>query len=317
MNLRVEHLLLLQLSLVASQCCDTVSVLLSGDALGAQWGKAGEYTVVANVMTSGRPVYQKGSDYLYFWGAYADWVVGTDYNENSGPGIYWLGSTSNDNAACPALASAWEYWNNDWRASSGISVACTSPPSPPCCDTVSVLLSGDALSAVPNMAGEYAVVANVMTSGRPVYQKGSEYLYFCPECADWMVGSDYNMNSGWLGGTSSDNAACPVLASAWEYWDGNGWQASSSISVACPTPPSPPLLPYPPSSPPPPPLLHPPPPPCPSSVSLASRTRSHKTAGTAEGTPVQKTSGCSASTTHPLFRKCAKNVVRLPSRPSR
>ena len=193
MNLRVEHLLLLQLSLVASQCCDTVSVLLSGDALGAQWGKAGEYTVVANEIRQAEQAERtrRAPDYLYFWGAYADWVVGTDYNENSGPGIYWLGSTSNDNAACPALASAWEYWNNDWRASSGISVACTSPPSPPCCDTVSVLLSGDALSAVPNMAGEYAVVANVMKSGRPVYQKGSEYLYFSPNAPTGWSASDY------------------------------------------------------------------------------------------------------------------------------
>ena len=50
--------------------------------------RAGDYTVVPGVTQDGRQVYQKGSEYLYFWAG--DWLVGPDFT------LAGIKSTSDD-----------------------------------------------------------------------------------------------------------------------------------------------------------------------------------------------------------------------------
>ena len=122
-------------------------------------------------------------------------------------------------------------------------------PPPPCpCDTVSVLLSGGALSSHSSRAGDYALVDGVTSGGRPVYRRADgSYLYFWASISDWLVGPDYTSSIAWLVSIDDDNAACPTDTSSWLYWDGSDWMLGG-VSITCLSPPPPP----PPPSPPPP-----------------------------------------------------------------
>ncbi len=65
-----------------------------------------------------------------------------------------------------------------------------------------------------NKEGKVSETSIPVTGGRPVYQKGSDYLFFSALSADWFIGSDYNSNRAWLATTSNDNAICPAEASS-------------------------------------------------------------------------------------------------------
>ena len=124
------------------------------------------------------------------------------------------------------------------------------------CSTVSIRLSGDALTVQSIVAANYALVDGVTTlavdgmTTRPVYQNPrGEYLYFSPSNANWRVGPDYTNTGARLQSTS--DAECPTAASDWQFFS-DGWQ-SGGVTVACKSPSEP----DPPSSPPPPPPMPP------------------------------------------------------------
>ena len=83
-------------------CCDAVTLTLTDAAWDAQPSSDGAYTLLPTVVRHGRPVYSQtsGSNYLYYvQGNSGWWVVGPNYDENSG------GLSSFDNAQCPDQVS--------------------------------------------------------------------------------------------------------------------------------------------------------------------------------------------------------------------
>ena len=80
-----------------------------------------------------------------------------------------------------------------------------------CCDTVEVLLSGDILSISPFLSGDYAVVPNVTSGGRPVFQR---VLCTTGTNTRTAIGSDYTSRRL---GTSYRLESCPVGDVEWYY----------------------------------------------------------------------------------------------------
>ena len=133
-----------------ASCCTSVSVvLLSAGAIGAQKGRAGDYSLIldSGPRSDGKPVYKHATTdyYLYYWPAYKDWLIGVDYTRSSG-NIQSVVNALGENATCPDWPSAnpgkygsWYYWDHvdGWSPGTigtdvGISVTCIpAPPSPP------------------------------------------------------------------------------------------------------------------------------------------------------------------------------------------
>ena len=87
------------------------------------------------------------------------------------------------------------------------------------CDTVSIGLSGAALTSQGSRDGEYVRVNGVTQGGRAVYQKsgGSDYLYFFESYSNWRVGPDYTVSNGGLYETylAQYRAQCPEDTGTW------------------------------------------------------------------------------------------------------
>jgi len=58
---------------------------------------------------SNRPIYQKGSYFLYFWSAYGEWRFGPDHNSPAS----WV-SSLNGHTMCPNQNTGWKVWRNQW-----------------------------------------------------------------------------------------------------------------------------------------------------------------------------------------------------------
>ena len=135
-----------------ASCCTSISVvLLSAGAIGAQKGRAGDYTLIldSGPRSVGKPVYKHADRrdyYLYYWPAYKDWLIGVDYTRSSGN----IQSVVNAERARtpraqtgrrpgPGKYGGWYYWDHadGWSPGTigtdvGISVTCIpAPPSPP------------------------------------------------------------------------------------------------------------------------------------------------------------------------------------------
>ena len=221
--------------------CETLSILLGGDALTWNSGAAGDYTLLPGVEQSGRKVFKKAGaeQYIFFSGDF--WFVGSDYNKAEG----LLTSAAGDQPACPEHVPSWEYKPLlDW-ITGDISVACPAPPSPPCCDSVTVTIIGAAVDDQNDRDGEYRVHDGVTVGGRPVYQKREGrrgYLYFLPSSADWVIGNDYDADMIGVRSNTDDNPACPadVHARGWEYYGGAVWYPGG-VEVVCPVSSPPPF----------------------------------------------------------------------------
>ena len=142
--------------------CSTVQVSLTGDALTAQAFRAGAYDLVPGIASHGQPVYGNSAygHYLFLCPSTENWLIGTDITTCS----YGIKSSTNQNASCPVDAGGWLYFSDGTTfqgttGSSSIEVTCpapsappapspapSAPPSAPCCSTVYVHLSGDALA---------------------------------------------------------------------------------------------------------------------------------------------------------------------------
>ena len=106
-----------------ASCCTSVSVvLLSAGAIGAQKGRAGDYSLIleSGPRSDGKPVYKHATTdyYLYYWPAYKDWLIGVDYTRSSG-NIQSVVNALGENATCPDWPSAnpgkygsWYYWDH-------------------------------------------------------------------------------------------------------------------------------------------------------------------------------------------------------------
>ena len=214
----------------AGCACDTISIVLTGGAASSsQSFRAGQY-VKTSTTQHGRPVYAQtgGSQYLFFWGS-GDWAVGGDYS-SGGVGLHGRGGFSTQ---CPeAQGDSWQYYSNGeaWT-SGGVEVKCA-----PCaCDTVSLVLTGAALTGrQSDTAGQYAKTST-MKDGRAVYAQttGSNYLFFEAVAWDWYVWTDYTSNYRGVESTSNGNTQCPEAeGDTWQYFDGFAMQ-SGGVEVKC------------------------------------------------------------------------------------
>ena len=231
--------------------CEAVEVVLSGSALVAQSRSAGTYVRMNGVTQDGRVVYQQsgGSKYLFFSAPSSDWLVGSDYLQNTAN----LQSVDDLSAQCPEAAGPWEYFSTTktWE-SGGVAVGCPSPPPPPpppplplppfacACEAIEVVLTGDANVAQSSKAGTYVRMNGVTQDGRAVYQQsgGSQYLFFRADSSDWLVGPDYTTSIGVLASRDDRDAQCPEAAGDWKYYiSGTGWVSASAAEVAvdCPS----------------------------------------------------------------------------------
>jgi len=124
------------------------------------------------------------------------------------------------------------------------------PPAPPhpCCDVVSVTLSGGALSTSQGakLAGQYEVVPGITQGGRAMYTKisgegynGSPYkIFYWPAFKAWRVGYDYTKANAWLTSVFSLDGFtvrhCPEDAGHWRYWNrASSLWTSGGIDVSC------------------------------------------------------------------------------------
>jgi hypothetical protein len=93
------------------------NILLSG---GYYTDEMGIYTKITQT-TSGRPVYQFGSLYLYYSSEYACWHIGTVIGSNSN--LYYI---AEDSASTPDLITApWYSWEGEWLVDFNIRATCT------------------------------------------------------------------------------------------------------------------------------------------------------------------------------------------------
>ena len=246
--------------------CTTVLVIMTGQVLQHHNGRVGEYALQADVHSnSGGAVYkqQGGANFLFFWAPSSPsrwWLIGTSWD----PLAYGIESSADDAVACPTAASGWQHYDGSTTVpTTDLSVTCPSPPSCPC-DVITISTSAGALSSQPTRAGTYVKVTGTILQGRFLYQQqdGSNYLFFAPREADWLVGSDPSSLAYGLRSGDDSNAACPTDANDWRYFDGTsdivgGVSLTCALSPPSPPPPSPPPPSPPPPSPPPP---SPPPP---------------------------------------------------------
>ena len=257
-------------------CCDVVSVVLSADASTAQSDAAGAYALVPGVEVyvgddGARPVYKNSANrYLYFWGPYSDWSIGSDYT-TAGAGVQ---SGNNDDAACPDAASKWSYWNgaaSRW-VRGGVTVTCAPsppPPSPPlpsppptpppplypitaitwhkgstgasCEDVCAALSLPCAPEAYPSAVGEQNFMAEVAIA-----------MMYC-----WTFASTSNRQAPFQIGNECSYYDGGEADGSWEQNCGdNGAELPADAARYCPcgdySPPSAPSEPSPPPSPPPP-----------------------------------------------------------------
>ena len=240
----------------ASGCaCDTMVVTMSGGALASQGSRAGDFDHIAGVSAQGKPVFKlrvppSSTQYL-FVSANGYWSLGSDYLSTT-LGAY---SSTTPTPGCPNDAQGWQYYGNgQWNSvalASVLGVGCPSPPSPPCCTSVSMTFwDANAMVSQGARGGEYTLLPGVTNAAKPVYQAapgpdgtpGNGYLYFWPGSAAWQLSNDYNASAMGVGMDNATNAACPTLAGAtWSYWNGAEFAtAGGGITAECTAPPSPP-----------------------------------------------------------------------------
>lgn len=72
----------------------------------------GSWTIVSATQ-GGRPIYKKGSYYMYYWSAFGEWRLGPNYNSASA----WVAS-GNAQALCPNKNTVWWVWRGSWKTES-------------------------------------------------------------------------------------------------------------------------------------------------------------------------------------------------------
>ena len=106
--------------------CDSLKVALGGGALNSNGPLAGTYVEMNGVMRGGRAVYKQngGSNYLYFYDDWKDWIV-TSYDE--GVETPHLRTVGNHDTHCPEQqwSSSWQYWSGSAWEDDGIQVTCS------------------------------------------------------------------------------------------------------------------------------------------------------------------------------------------------
>jgi len=100
------------------KCCDKIDI--SGFPDGKQTDRDGIFSKVDGVMSAHLPVYQNADgQYLYFWDAYSDWRIGSDWTKDS------AGVESNGNQkACPTDTTGWSLWYDGTWNSVDVSLTC-------------------------------------------------------------------------------------------------------------------------------------------------------------------------------------------------
>ena len=258
-----------------SCACDTLSVLVGGDATWTDAGKyAGDYHVVSGAWRGDQPVYQHDWDdriesglYRYFFLSFdgQEWTIAE--NTEAGAAALARGdyptflSNANESyiigkGTCPEDVpdQSWTYGGTE-RRFGDITVQCAAPPSPPCCSEVSVLLTGFSAN---DFAGDYLNRGgDGGQAGREVYYspRTEKYLYFNPKSANWVINSDLDdyvrIDQFWYYVESdvANNRECPEADPKWWVWsyyyhgsyyyDDGEWY-DDRVEVTCQSPPSPP-----------------------------------------------------------------------------
>ena len=60
----------------------------------------------------GAPVYKnENNQYLYYWSAYKDWRIGSDYTSPAAG----VTSSGDKGPICPESIYIWKYWFSEWK----------------------------------------------------------------------------------------------------------------------------------------------------------------------------------------------------------
>jgi hypothetical protein len=84
-----------------------------------------------------------------------------------------------------------------------------------------------------HLLADYTMVPDTLGQGRPVWRKGGEnrYFFYSPG-SDWVVGSNYTVNAGWI--KSADSSLDLIPESDWLWADParlGTWPASPTLRV--------------------------------------------------------------------------------------
>ena len=68
------------------------------------------------------PVYKNQNDeYLYYWSAYKDWLIGSDYTKS----VAGVGSVDKSGSICPESVISWKYFGSKWNLGT-LNIECSS-----------------------------------------------------------------------------------------------------------------------------------------------------------------------------------------------
>ena len=109
------------------------------------------------------------------------------------------------------------------------------------CDRIVITGATVAHTGQLNKMGTYTKVAGQLNDGKPVFQRGSQYLYHHASNNKWYIGPTVGSNSVWMSVISS--AASPELidaSSTWYVLDGSNdhqpFQPDAGGTASCASP---------------------------------------------------------------------------------
>ena len=111
----------------ADNCCDTISVELSGGAMNKQGSNAGIYSYKGDI--NGRKYWLKsdGKQAIWYVPEFKDWAIGATANNKLGSRYRNICSVKNLETQCPYnTQNVWKYHigNGEWKSTNDVKLNC-------------------------------------------------------------------------------------------------------------------------------------------------------------------------------------------------